>query len=101
MFAITPNTLLSFAVVDKSTIGKASSICGVVKPSSNISNYTDKKGYIVVSSGIYSNIPENRTKEEIDSNNTEVLTTPQIDEGLFLCWPVNVSICPSASLFSM
>lgn len=52
------------------------------KPSSNISNYTDKKGYIVVSSGIYSNIPENRTKEEIDSNNTEVLTTPQIDEAL-------------------
>ena len=35
------------------------------KPSSNISNYTDKKGYIVVSSGVYSNIPENRTKEEI------------------------------------
>ena len=52
------------------------------KPSSNISNYTDKKGYIVVSSGVYSNIPENRTKEEIDSNNTLVLTTPQIDEAL-------------------
>ena len=52
------------------------------KPSSNISNYVDKTGYIVVSSGVYSNIPENRTKEEIEVNNTEVLTTPQIDEAL-------------------
>ena len=52
------------------------------KPSQDIASYTNKKGYIVVSSGVYSNIPENRTKAEIDANNTIVLNNPQISEAL-------------------
>ena len=52
------------------------------KPSSDLSNFVGKKGHIVVSTGIYANIPENRSKEQIDEDNTEVLTTPQITEAL-------------------
>ena len=50
-------------------------------PSRNLSNYVDKKGYIVVSTGEYSNVPEHM----MDENNvvdTSKLHIPLINEAL-------------------
>ena len=52
------------------------------KPSSDLSNFVGKAGHIVVSTGVYANIPENRSKEQIEAGNTEVLTNPQMSEAL-------------------